>query len=71
MRRALVALTLTASLAGSPGLLDQLWSLLSSVWSASSPDAGCRMDPSGRCAPAPQTDAGCIMDPNGGCRPRS
>jgi hypothetical protein len=72
MRRALLTLTLTASLAvGSPGLLDQLWSLVSSIWSAASPGAGCGMDPSGWCAPAPQADEGCGMDPDGRCKPGS
>jgi hypothetical protein len=68
MRKALVALTLTAALAaGRPTLLSQVWTLLTSIWS----EEGCIMDPDGRCAPAPQTDEGCIMDPNGGCRPGS
>lgn len=68
MRKALVALTLTAALAaGRPPLLTQVWTLLTSIWS----EAGCIMDPDGRCAPAPQADEGCIMDPNGGCRPGS
>jgi hypothetical protein len=66
MRKALVALTLAAALAaGRPAVLDHLWTLLTSVWSASSPDAGCGMDPDGRCNPAPQPDEGCGMDPNG------
>jgi hypothetical protein len=64
MRRTLVAVTLAASLAaGRPTLLDQVWSLLTAAWS----DAGCGMDPSGQCAPAPQRDEGCIMDPSGRC----
>ncbi|HWM91865.1 MAG TPA: hypothetical protein VN493_13955 [Thermoanaerobaculia bacterium] len=72
MRKALLTLALAGSLAaGRPALLDQLWSLLTSVWSASSPDAGCIADPDGRCRPAPQTDEGCGADPSGGCRPRS
>lgn len=62
MRKALVALTLTAALAsGRPAFLSQVWSLLTSIWS----EAGCGMDPDGKCLPAPQTDAGCGMDPNG------
>ncbi len=62
MRKALVALTLTAALAaGRPTLISQVWSLLTSVWD----EAGCRMDPDGKCLPAPQTDAGCRMDPDG------
>lgn len=66
MRKALLALALAGSLAaGQPALFDQLWSLLTSVWSGSSLDAGCIGDPSGGCRPAPQTDEGCIADPNG------
>lgn len=66
MRKALIALTLTASLAaGGPALLDQVWSLLTSVWNPSTADEGCGMDPDGRCRPAPQIDEGCGMDPNG------
>lgn len=68
MRKALVALTLTAALAaGRPAFVSQVWSLLTAVWS----DEGCIMDPDGLCAPAPQTEEGCIMDPNGGCKPGS
>lgn len=66
MRKTLLAVTLAASLAaGRPSLLDHVWSLLTSAWS----EAGCRMDPNGSCAPAPQTDEGCRMDPNGRCLP--
>jgi len=65
MRKPLVALTLAAALAGPPALLDRLWSLLTAVWSASSPDEGCIADPDGHCRPAPRTDAGCIGDPSG------
>jgi uncharacterized protein with LGFP repeats len=62
MRRTLVAVTLAAALAaGRPTLPDQVWSLLTAAWS----DAGCGMDPSGRCLPAPQIDEGCRMDPDG------
>ena len=58
MRRALVALALAASLAGSPApFLD----FLSSLWSMT----GCMIDPSG--CPAPRSDEGCRIDPNGGC----
>ncbi|MFL6197826.1 MAG: hypothetical protein ACJ76J_01500 [Thermoanaerobaculia bacterium] len=47
-------------------LLGRLWNFLRSAWS----EEGCRLDPDGRCAPAPQpqTDEGCHLDPNGGCR---
>jgi hypothetical protein len=62
MRKALIVLTLTAALAaGRPAALSQVWTLLTSIWS----EAGCEMDPSGQCAPTPQTDSGCGMDPNG------
>ena len=68
MRKALVALALTAALAaGRPTLLGQVWSLLTSIWD----EAGCRMDPSGECLLQPQTDEGCRMDPSGGCQPKS
>ena len=71
MRRALLAATVTASLLTSgagPGLLDQLWHLLSSAWGATeTPDEGCGWDPYGRClpAPAPQPDEGCGADAYG------
>ena len=65
MRRAFVAIALTASLLASPGgrtaLLDPFWTVLSSIWDA----AGCGWDPNGQCNSAPQGDAGCGMDPNG------
>ncbi|HEX5715102.1 MAG TPA: hypothetical protein VF179_03015 [Thermoanaerobaculia bacterium] len=66
MRKTLLAVTLAAALAaGQPSVLDQVWSLLTAAWS----DAGCIMDPDGRCAPAPRTDEGCGMDPSGRCLP--
>ncbi|MFL6199089.1 MAG: hypothetical protein ACJ76J_07930 [Thermoanaerobaculia bacterium] len=66
MRKTLLAVTLAAALAaGRPALLDHVWSFFTSIWS----EAGCRMDPSGLCVPAPQVDEGCIMDPNGRCLP--
>lgn len=55
-----------AEAAASPlELLGRLWGFLQSAWS----ETGCRLDPDGRCAPAPQplTDEGCRLDPNGGC----
>lgn len=62
MRKALVVLTLAAALAaGRPTSLSQVWTLLTSIWS----EEGCRMDPDGKCLPAPQTDEGCRMDPDG------
>ena len=80
MRRALVALSLTASLAAAPsGFFDRLWSLLSALWgdpqTVHQPQTkeGCTADPNGRCnpAPQPQTEAGCTADPNGLCNPSS
>jgi hypothetical protein len=69
MRRTLLAVTVAASLltpGASPFLLDRLLHLLSSISSATvTSDAGCGMDPDGRCLPKLQTDAGCGMDPNG------
>ena len=66
MRKALIALTLAASLASSGHVaLDHVWSLLTSVWSTSCSDAGLGMDPNGGCRPAPQSDAGLGMDPSG------
>ena len=56
MRMSLVVLALAAALASG---------LFASIWSASSADAGCGFDPSGRCSPAPQTDEGCGFDPSG------
>lgn len=68
MRKALVVLTLAATLAaGRPAALSQVWTLLTSIWS----EAGCRMDPDGKCLPETQTTAGCRMDPSGGCVPGS
>lgn len=67
MRRSLVLVVVTASLLGSPGLLDSFWSLVSSIWSGSTAEAGCGFDPWGECrtAPQPQPDAGCGWDPYG------
>lgn len=67
MRRSLVVIALTASLA-QPAFFEPLWIYLASVWSGSSADAGCGMDPDGGCAPE-QPDAGCGADPNGMCTP--
>lgn len=67
MRQAFLALALAGALAaGQPAFLDQLWSLLTSVWSASTADEGCGADPSGRCNPTPLPTAGCGADPDGG-----
>lgn len=67
MRKALFVLALAASLQASPfrpALLDPLWSAVFSTL-----DAGCGMDPYGRCnaSPQPQADAGCGADPYGRC----
>jgi hypothetical protein len=65
MRKTLVALALTGALISQPALLDSVWTLLTSLWEESSPDAGCEFDPSGQCNPQPQPDAGCEFDPDG------
>jgi hypothetical protein len=66
MRRTLLALTLAGTFAaGQAGILDPLWALFTSVWSESSSDAGCGLDPDGECIPTPQIDEGCGLDPNG------
>lgn len=67
MRRSLALVVVTATLLGSPGLLDSFWSLVSSLWSGSSAEAGCGWDPYGECPSAsqPQNDAGCGFDPYG------
>jgi hypothetical protein len=69
MRRTLVAVTLASALVSFPSgrFLQPLWELVFSLW-ASPVQAGCEMDPSGRCLPQqPKLDAGCEMDPNGKC----
>jgi len=66
--------------AARPSLLGQIWLALTSLWSTRAgatvtPDAGCRMDPSGMCLTgdtagagfAVTPDEGCRMDPNGMC----
>jgi hypothetical protein len=59
----------------SPGLLPQLWSLITGLWA----DEGCIIDPSGLCkgtqgsaapVPAASLDEGCILDPSGRCGSR-
>src|SRR5262245_46231178 len=74
MCRSLLAATLAASLvmpaAGQPGGLASFRAFLAALWSIVTAEEGCRMDPNGRCAPAPlQTDEGCRMDPDGLCAP--
>jgi hypothetical protein len=52
--------------AAAPQLLAQLWSWLSALWV----EAGCGIDPDGRCgagATPANLDAGCIIDPDGRC----
>jgi hypothetical protein len=67
MRRSFVLVVLTASLLGPPGLLDPLWSLVSTLWSGSTAEAGCGFDPWGGCQPESQSqpDVGCGADPWG------
>ncbi|HWM90549.1 MAG TPA: hypothetical protein VN493_07255 [Thermoanaerobaculia bacterium] len=74
----LLALVLAApwSLAAEPrfeqrgaawNLFDRLWGALTSLWS----EAGCTLDPSGKCLGgnvAPMGDNGCTLDPDGRCR---
>lgn len=63
MRKALIAVTLTATLITHPSL----WSFVSDLWNKSTADSGCGFDPWGKCnpAPEPETDAGCGADPWG------
>ena len=72
MRRSFMAIALAASLVSTApaGFFDSFWTLLSSLWDTK---AGCEMDPSGRCLPAPQpsSEIGCEWDPNGRCKPGS
>jgi len=92
LRLRLIALLLAAALAvpcaaaaapaalhqpATPGLLQQLWTLLTSFRGITLDD-GCKMDPSGLCrpgsavpAPAITPDDGCKWDPSGLCRPGS
>lgn len=44
------------------GLLARLWSALTAVWI----DAGCTIDPYGRCG-GDSLDNGCTIDPDGRC----
>jgi hypothetical protein len=50
--------------AASASLLSTWKDWLAHLWA----DAGCILDPDGRCRTAPRTDAGCILDPSGRCR---
>jgi hypothetical protein len=78
MRRTLVAVALTSSLftatSNPSNLLEQIGSLLGSLWSApANSKEGCGMDPSGWCSPEPQAQSkeGCGWDPNGLQSPES
>lgn len=45
-------------------LLEQAWNTLLAIWS----EAGCTLDPNGKCAPTSSTsDEGCTIDPDGKC----
>ena len=71
MRRTLIAVALASSLVSIPSgrFLQPLWDLVSSLWTTPA-QAGCEMDPSGRCLPQqPKLDAGCGADPDGKCLP--
>ncbi len=53
----------------SPSVFGQIWNAFASfLGSMVVPDAGCWIDPNGRCAPGVVVppDAGCMPDPNGG-----
>lgn len=50
----------------SPSVLAQAWGALVSLWG----EIGCRIDPSGACAPA-TAEIGCGIDPSGACAPAS
>ena len=66
MRTVNALVLVTALLAGSGSFLNEISSLVSSLWdSSSSTDAGCELDPWGGCKPAPTQDIGCELDPNG------
>jgi hypothetical protein len=72
MRRSLAAAALMASLMNPwTGILDPLWSFLSSLGNTPVTKEGCGADPDGRCRPAarPSSDAGCGADPDGRCTP--
>ncbi len=71
MHRTAVAFVLAASILTSPSLFDPLWNLLSSLWSHSTTESGCRIDPLGHCLPGtePAADTGCGWDPYGRCLP--
>lgn len=72
VHRLIVALALIAMLGAplaaeaaprrpAPSPLAWIWNLLTGTWLKE----GCRIDPSGGCAPS--AEAGCRIDPNGAC----
>ena len=72
LRPTLAALALATALAAP--LPGPLWSFLVHLWSGAppSPDAGCHLDPDGRCLPGGSAlqpvvtpDNGCHADPSG------
>lgn len=78
LRRGLAVLALALALFP----LTSLWDWWTGVWAGSGcilepggcpagpgTDAGCGIDPGGRCAPAPSPDEGCGIDPNGATCP--
>jgi hypothetical protein len=74
--RTLNALTLALVLAsglGAEHLLDRITNFFSALSAPESVDTGCKLDPNGKCAPAPTADTGCSLDPYGNpvCRPGS
>ena len=60
-RLTVLALAFALALFPSTGLQDW-WT---SLWA----EAGCGIDPGGRCAPAPSPDEGCGIDPSGAACP--
>jgi len=73
MRRTLVAVTLASSLLSLPSgrFFQPLWNLVSPLWATPPAQAGCGLDPDGRCLPQqPKLDAGCGTDPSGRCLPQ-
>ena len=56
MRSILLAIAFASSIGMTrpSGLIDPLWTLLSSVWTEASTKEGGGCDPDGRCLPAPQ-----------------
>ncbi|HEX3131552.1 MAG TPA: hypothetical protein VH394_29720 [Thermoanaerobaculia bacterium] len=66
--RTLNALTLALALLsgfGAESLLGRITGFFSALSAPESVDTGCKLDPSGKCAPAPTADTGCKLDPDG------